>query len=74
MNVDIATPKEYIGEVISNMTARGGLVESLESRSGSEHVKAQAALAKMFGYSTALRSLTQGRGTFSMSFSHFSEA
>ena len=74
MNVDIATPKEYIGEVISNMTARGGLVESLESRTGSEHVKAQAALAKMFGYSTTLRSLTQGRGTFSLSFSHFAEA
>ena len=74
MNVDIATPKEYIGEVISNMTARGGLVESLESRNGSEHVKAQAALAKMFGYSTTLRSLTQGRGTFSLSFSHFAEA
>ena len=74
MNVDIATPKEYIGEVISNMTARGGLVESLESRNGSEHVKAQAALAKMFGYSTTLRSLTQGRGTFSRSFSHFAEA
>ena len=74
MNVDIATPKEYIGEVISNMTARGGLVERLESRNGSEHVKAQAALAKMFGYSTTLRSLTQGRGTFSLSFSHFAEA
>ena len=74
MNVDIATPKEYIGEVISNMTARGGLVESLESRNGSEHVKAQAALAKMFGYSTTLRSLTQGRGTFSLSFSHFAVA
>ncbi len=74
MNVDIATPKEYIGEVISNMTARGGLVESLESRNGSEHVKAQAALAKMFGYSTTLRSLTQGRGTFSLSFSHFAPA
>ena len=74
MNVDIATPKEYIGEVISNITARGGLVESLESRNGSEHVKAQAALAKMFGYSTTLRSLTQGRGTFSLSFSHFAQA
>ena len=74
MNVDIATPKEYIGEVISNMTARGGLVESLESRNGTEHVKAQAALAKMFGYSTTLRSLTQGRGTFSLSFSHFAQA
>ncbi len=74
MNVDIATPKEYIGEVISNVTARGGLVESLESRPGSEHIKAQAALARMFGYSTTLRSLTQGRGTFSLAFSHFAKA
>ena len=74
MAVDIATPKEYIGEVISNVTARGGIVESLESKPGNEHIKAKAALAKMFGYSTTLRSLTQGRGTFSLAFSHFAKA
>ena len=73
-NAPVVSVAELKALIISNMTARGGLVESLESRNGSEHVKAQAALAKMFGYSTTLRSLTQGRGTFSLSFSHFAEA
>jgi len=71
MNVDVLSPKDYIGEVINNVTVRGGMVNSLESRTSIEHINAQAPLAKMFGYSTVLRSLTQGRGTFSMEFSHF---
>jgi elongation factor G len=71
MNVDVLSPKDYIGEVINNLTTRGGLVNSLESRPAIEHINAQSPLAKMFGYSTVLRSLTQGRGTFSMEFSHF---
>ncbi len=73
MTVDIMCPKEYVGDVISQLTMRGGLVESLESRPGSEHVRAHAPLAKMFGFTTPLRSSTQGRGTFSMEFSHFSK-
>ncbi len=71
MQVDILSPGEYIGEVISNFTTRGGLVESLESKPSVEHVKGKAPLEKMFGYSTALRSMSQGRGTFAMEFSHF---
>ena len=71
MTVDVLSPKDYIGEVINNITVRGGMVNSLESRPAIEHINAQAPLSKMFGYSTVLRSLTQGRGTFSMEFSHF---
>jgi translation elongation factor EF-G len=62
MTVDIMTPKEYVGEVISQVTMRGGIVESLESRTSIEHIRAHSPLAKMFGYSTSLRSSTQGEG------------
>ncbi len=71
MSVDVLCPKDYIGEVINNITTRGGIVHSLESRPAIEHINAQAPLSRMFGYSTILRSLSQGRGTFSMEFSHF---
>ena len=71
MTIDIMAPKEYVGDVISQLTARGGIVNSLESKPAIEHVKAHAPLEKMFGYSTALRSVTQGRGTFAMEFGYF---
>ena len=71
MEVDVMCPSEQVGDVISNLTQRGGQVESMESRPSHELVKAKAPLVNMFGYSTTLRSLTQGRGTFSMEFSHF---
>ncbi|MDC7221457.1 MAG: elongation factor G [Spirochaetales bacterium] len=73
MHVDIMCPSDYVGDVISSLTQRGGLVSSMESKPSFELVKAQAPLAKLFGYSTALRSQTQGRGTFSIEFSHFAE-
>ncbi len=71
MAVDVMTPKEFLGEVMSQLTSRGGLIASLESRAAVEHVRATAPLANMFGYSTSLRSVTQGRATFAMEFSHF---
>ncbi len=71
MKIDIVTPKEFMGEVISGVTTRGGIVHGVESRPAAEHITAEAPLKKMFGYSTALRSVTQGRGTYSMEFSHF---
>jgi elongation factor G len=73
MTVDIMCPKEFVGEVINHLTGRSGIVHSLESRPTIEHVRAEAPLANMFGYSTALRSITQGRGTFAMEFSHFAK-
>ncbi|MBI9100904.1 MAG: elongation factor G [Spirochaetales bacterium] len=71
MNLDIMTPVDYVGEVIGNLTTRGGIITSLESKPTIEHIRAQAPMASMFGYSTSLRSVTQGRGTFGMEFSHF---
>ncbi len=71
MTVKIAAPSEYIGDVISTITQRGGLVSSMESRPGADIVSAEAPLAKMFGYTTILRSSTQGKGSFSMEFSHY---
>ena len=73
MNVDIMCPADYVGDVISSLTQRGGLVSSIESRPAFELVISQAPLVKMFGYTTALRSQTQGRGTFAMEFSHFAQ-
>ncbi len=71
MQVDILCPKDFVGEAMSQVTQRGGLISSLESKPSIEVVHAQAPMAKMFGFSTALRSVTQGRASFAMSFSHF---
>ena len=73
MKVQASAPSEYIGDVISSLTQRGGIVLSMESKPGADSVIAEAPLEKMFGYTTVLRSATQGRGTFSMEFSHYSE-
>jgi elongation factor G len=73
MAVDVLTPSEFLGEVIANLNARGGTIVNVESKPGHDHVRAQAPLVAMFGYSTGLRSATQGRATFTMEFSHFAE-
>lgn len=71
MKVDVMCPKEFMGDVINGVTMRGGLVHGVESRPAMEHITAEAPLRNMFGYSTALRSMTQGRGNYAMEFSHF---
>jgi elongation factor G len=71
MAVDLSSPKEFVGEVISLVTQRGGQVMSMESKTSGDEVKAQAPMEKMFGFMTALRSVSQGRATFTMVFSHF---
>ncbi len=73
MNVDVMCPVDYVGDVISSLTQRGGLVSSIESRPSFELIISQAPLVKMFGYTTALRNQTKGRGTFAMEFSHFAQ-
>ena len=74
MKVEVVTPEESMGDVISDLNKRRGQVEGMEtSRSGARIVKAQAPLAEMFGYVTALRTITSGRATSTMSFSHYSE-
>ncbi len=71
MTVEVFVPEAYMGDAISDLNARGGKVESITPKTDIQIVKAVVPLAKMFGYSTALRSATQGRGTFTMQFSKF---
>lgn len=74
MRVEVVMPEEYMGSVVGDLNARGGRVLTMEARGDSQVVRAAVALAKMFGYSTDLRSVSQGRATYSMSFSHYAEA
>ena len=71
MKVEIFVPETFIGDVIGDINARSGKIEAIESQSGLQIIKAIVPLFQMFGYSTVLRSATQGRGTFTMQFSHF---
>ncbi len=71
MLVDVMAPKDFLGEVLGNLTSRKGEIISLESKAVTEHIRTRVPLANMFGYSTSLRSITQGRATFAMEFSHF---
>jgi elongation factor G len=74
MNVEVVVPEEFTGDVIGNLNARGAQIESMELRADSvQAVRAHVPLAEMFGYATDLRSMTQGRGTFTMEFEHYDE-
>lgn len=71
MTAEIFVPEAFIGDVIGELNSRGGKIESIEHKAGAQVIHATVPLSQMFGYSTNLRSATQGRGTFSMQFSHF---
>lgn len=71
MEVEVFVPEAFLGDVIGDLNSRSGKIESLEHKTGAQVIKAIVPLALMFGYSTSLRSATQGRGTFTMQFSHF---
>ncbi len=73
MRVDVSVPEEYMGDVMGGLNARRGRIEGMEARGGAQNIRAMVPLSEMFGYATALRSSTQGRGTFSMQTSHFEE-
>jgi elongation factor G len=71
MDVEVFVPEAFMGEVIGDLNARGGKIGSIDHKLGSQIIKSTVPLSRMFGYSTSLRSATQGRGTFTMQFSHF---
>ena len=71
MNVDISCPKEFVGPASSQLSQRGGSIMGQDSKVSGEIIHAQAPMANMFGFTTNLRSATQGRASFSMEFSHF---
>ena len=71
MKVEITTPEEYLGDVMGDINSRRGRIEGFSDRSGIKVVDAFAPLSEMFGYATTLRSLTQGRASYSMEFNHY---
>jgi elongation factor G len=73
MAVEVVVPEEYMGDVIGDLTSRRGKVVGLESRSGAQVINAHVPLSEMFGYATILRSLTQGRATYTMVFNHYDQ-
>lgn len=73
MSTEVVTPEEYVGDVISDFNRRRGRVEGMESKVGSRVVRAKVPLAEKFGYVTVLRTLTSGRATSTMEFSHYEE-
>jgi len=72
MSIEIITPDEFMGQVVSDVTARRGKTTRVEYRGGTNVITGEVPLANMFGYATDLRSLTQGRATFTLRFSHYS--
>ncbi|MDX1252918.1 MAG: elongation factor G [Gammaproteobacteria bacterium] len=73
MKVEVVTPEEYMGDVMGDLNRRRGLVQGMEDAPAGKTISAEVPLAEMFGYATALRSATQGRATYSMEFSRYSE-
>ncbi len=73
MNAEVVTPEEYVGDVVGDFNKRRGKVEGMESKAGARVIKAKVPLAENFGYVTVLRTLTSGRATSTMEFSHFEE-
>jgi len=75
MAVEVETPEEKMGDVMGDLSSRRGMIQGMEDMvGGSKAIRAEVPLAEMFGYSTTLRSLTQGRATYTMEFKHYSEA
>ncbi len=74
MYVEVETPEEYAGNVMGDLSSRRGMVQGMDERFGSQIIRADVPLAEMFGYSTTLRSMSQGRATYSMEFHHYAEA
>ena len=74
MKVEVITPDQYMGDVTGDLNRRRGMLEGMDSRAGAQVIKAKVPLSEMFGYVTQLRSLSSGRATSTMEFSHYSPA
>ena len=73
MAVEVVTPEDYMGDVISDLNKRRGQVEGMDSKAGARIIKAKVPLAEQFGYVTVLRTLSSGRASSTMEFSHFAQ-
>jgi len=74
MAVEVETPEEYMGDVMGDLSSRRGIIQGMEDMPAGKVVRAEVPLAEMFGYSTVVRSLSQGRATYTMEFKHYTEA
>ena len=74
MNVEVVTPQSYMGDISGDLSRRRGVLQTIEDAPAGKIVRARVPLAEMFGYATALRSLSQGRATYTMEFSQYAEA
>jgi elongation factor G len=74
MAVEVETPEEYMGDVMGDLNRRRGVIGGMEDNAGVKVLRAEVPLAEMFGYSTSLRSQTQGRATYTMEFKKYMEA
>ncbi|WP_455852507.1 elongation factor G [Pantoea endophytica] len=74
MQVEVETPEEYAGGVMGDLSARRGTLQGMDERFGARIIRAEVPLSEMFGYATTLRSMSQGRATYSMEFAHYAEA
>jgi elongation factor G len=73
MKVEVTTPEEFMGDVVGDVSSKRGRIEQMTDRQGAKIIDAFVPLSSMFGYSTTLRSMTQGRANYSMEFDHYAE-
>mgnify|MGYP001584943806 FL=1 len=74
MAVEVETPEDYMGDVMGDLSRRRGIIQGMDDLLAGKSIRAEVPLAEMFGYSTDLRSMSQGRATYTMEFKHYSEA
>ena len=74
MKVEVVTPEDYMGDVVGDLNRRRGIIQGMDDTPAGKLVTAEVPLAEMFGYATSMRSLTQGRATFTMEFLKYAEA
>jgi elongation factor G len=73
MDVEVVCPEEYMGAVVGDLNSRRGRIASMEARAGAQVIRAHVPLGQMFGYATDVRSMTQGRATYTMQFARYEE-
>jgi len=74
MKVEVTTPEEFMGDIMGDLNARRGQIQGMEMRANAQVIRALVPLGRMFGYATDVRSMSQGRATYSMEFSHYEPA
>lgn len=74
MKVEVSTPEQYMGDIVGDLNKRRGQIEGMDSKHGSQIIRAKVPLSEMFGYVTSLRTISSGRASSTMEFSHYADA